>query len=681
MLAVTHRTMGTDVMLRQAHMSHPNPKYWKLSLDVKSVSRGGVGQRTIHVPYRRSYGLSRSIVCVSAKIHKRRGIPQGSLHDPYPSVEPQPPIPTEFLDTVTEALTSYHGTPSSSGRSTPTITEAQIVHPVQGVEWGTGNTTERSSTGSTSTGYSWDEFDKQAAKTVQHLFEEIDSVLFEQSGGAPPYIHKECQEWGAQFPHLRILGNQLLSPKDQGFQLIEREGSRPMTGSLGLVDVTENEIAATQDIQGLSLSGKSVRAKKPPVEARSNRQGSDAPVTEFTHLEEEIFEQEGEYEEVIAIEYRDVYEESSNDKKQLTPRRRRIGYPPITPNASIKDSVISSAFDSIWQEIVSWMQPLTRRYTVLVLDESKPIRVPILEQIHADHLLAPSRETSFSFLNNKIQRSNTTIGVTGSRLESVLHISTKKLQSRETTSLQDSDPMINTARPASSANPSLKTPNRPYSVKLTQQRGTRSGLIRLAPIDRSKTQTPNVEDEKPGPSGALKVTRLTPQSERLSSPPSHHQRNGTLPPLGSEQDVVASPSQSRAQKKVFSANRASSAVDKDIRSFRDRYTMPSDARPSTTHAMRSDTPLGGNSSRRASTPFGGFNSVPQRNTQMIGPSILGITGSGLQPSSELSHLTNYPPDIMEDAEVNPDYHNQWTPSPPSHHNPYRRYRNSSMVRS
>jgi hypothetical protein len=47
------------------------------------------------------------------------------------------------------------------------------------------------------------EFDKQAAKTVQHLFEEIDSVLFEQSRGAPPYIHKECQEWGAQFPHLR----------------------------------------------------------------------------------------------------------------------------------------------------------------------------------------------------------------------------------------------------------------------------------------------------------------------------------------------------------------------------------------------------------------------------------------------------------------------------------------------
>lgn len=55
------------------------------------------------------------------------------------------------------------------------------------------------------------------------------------------------------------------------------------------------------------------------------------------------------------------------------------------------------------------------------------------------------------------------------------------------------------------------------------------------------------EDEKPGPSGALKVTRITPHSERLSSPPTHHQRNGTLPPLGSERDVVPSPSQGRAQ--------------------------------------------------------------------------------------------------------------------------------------
>ena len=47
------------------------------------------------------------------------------------------------------------------------------------------------------------------------------------------------------------------------------------------------------------------------------------------------------------------YEDHSEGKKQLTPRRRRVAYPPITPNACFKDSVASAAFDCMWQE-VSW---------------------------------------------------------------------------------------------------------------------------------------------------------------------------------------------------------------------------------------------------------------------------------------------------------------------------------------
>lgn len=48
------------------------------------------------------------------------------------------------------------------------------------------------------------EFDRQAAKTVQNLFDEIDSVLYERRNQAE-YIHKECQEWGSLFPHLRYV--------------------------------------------------------------------------------------------------------------------------------------------------------------------------------------------------------------------------------------------------------------------------------------------------------------------------------------------------------------------------------------------------------------------------------------------------------------------------------------------
>ncbi|KAK3089222.1 hypothetical protein FSP39_001872 [Pinctada imbricata] len=257
------------------------------------------------------------------------------------------PLPQEFLGTVAEALTSYHGTPSSSGRSSPTITETQSTASTAQGDWTTGNTTERSSTDST---YSWDEFDKQAAKTVQFFFDQIDSVLYEQKDG-PQHIRKECQEWEAQFPHLRILGKQMLSLQESGYKSIPREGSRPSTGTVGLMDVTDLDISGAQDIQGLTLSGKGISIKRPPVEVGASRSGTDRVFNEYTHLEEEVFAQDGVYEEIIAIEFKDIYEDYT-DKKQLTPRRRKFGYPPITPNLSIKDSVISSAFDSLWQEIV-----------------------------------------------------------------------------------------------------------------------------------------------------------------------------------------------------------------------------------------------------------------------------------------------------------------------------------------
>lgn len=40
---------------------------------------------------------------------------------------------------------------------------------------------------------------------MQYLFDEIDSVLFEQNSDGPQYIKKECQEWQFQFPHLRFV--------------------------------------------------------------------------------------------------------------------------------------------------------------------------------------------------------------------------------------------------------------------------------------------------------------------------------------------------------------------------------------------------------------------------------------------------------------------------------------------
>ena len=57
----------------------------------------------------------------------------------------------------------------------------------------------------------------------------------------------------------------------------------------------------------LSISGKKVRAIIPPVEARSRNSGTPSTQSsEYSHLEEEIFEKEGEYEEIIAVDYKDM---------------------------------------------------------------------------------------------------------------------------------------------------------------------------------------------------------------------------------------------------------------------------------------------------------------------------------------------------------------------------------------
>lgn len=67
--------MGTDVTVRNG-MSHHNFQWTKL--DIKPPSRGSSTNSSLHsrqfrLPiYSHHYGLSKAIVCVSAKIHNRR---------------------------------------------------------------------------------------------------------------------------------------------------------------------------------------------------------------------------------------------------------------------------------------------------------------------------------------------------------------------------------------------------------------------------------------------------------------------------------------------------------------------------------------------------------------------------------------------------------------------------------
>ncbi|KAH3862548.1 hypothetical protein DPMN_025515, partial [Dreissena polymorpha] len=178
----------------------------------------------------------------------RRGLSRGVL-DEHPSLEIV--TATNFTKTIADAIANYQE-PLSSQQSSPTITEdaASSGQSLQGDLCATGYTTERSSVESS---YSWDEFDRQAAKTVQRLFDEIDSVLFElRSNQAEHSIYKECQEWGTLFPHLRVLGRQLVPGQEVGYEMIERELTRPSTtSSMGIEEVTDQDLSLNStDSQG-----------------------------------------------------------------------------------------------------------------------------------------------------------------------------------------------------------------------------------------------------------------------------------------------------------------------------------------------------------------------------------------------------------------------------------------------
>ncbi|KAL4239579.1 hypothetical protein ACF0H5_000390 [Mactra antiquata] len=554
-----------------------------------------------------------------------RGLSQVTVGHPTSALEivEHQTLPHDFSNKIVEAISSYQEeTPLSSNRSSPTITEENAsTSPsiVQGDIWGTGNTTERSSVDSQ---YSWDEFDRQAAKNVQNLFDEIDSVLYERRNQAE-YIHKECQEWVSLFPHLRVLGRQLLPVQEVGYEVITRELSRPnTTSSMGLMDVTDQDLSGSQDSQGLSVSGKHLRAIVAPVEARSrNTVGTPSThLSEFSFLEEEVYESEGEYEEIIAVDYKDIYEDHHEHKKQLTPRRRRVAYPPITPNACFKDSVASAAFDCMWQEIISWIRPLLRRYSNIVLDDSKQINpLQNLSQTlrNASTPGPPSRENS-QFRFSLGMRAQTMIGVERTvespKLDGVLKISQKIPIHRETSKIlsdvtepQMSVPM---ARPVSSI-PTMSVRGRPGSTRY-QQGGRGRGNIRLAPISHdSRSKTPSVDEERvqvnQSASMALLVKKINPPGiqGRLSSP-LYNTRNGALPPIGTPMEL-----------------------EPNVR-------------------LQSETPQG--MGRRASTPFNNsvaFNNSSSRN---FGGMQLDIRGNGLQPSQEIGNLGNIPQEILEDPE-------------------------------
>ncbi|MEE6460776.1 hypothetical protein FKM82_001098 [Ascaphus truei] len=527
-------------------------------------------------------------------------------------------LPVHFTRPVQEAIHHYTCESVSSLLSSGQTTPTDLNNSWSGIQsYTTGLSTERSSV------YSWrdDEFDKANTQRVHHLFWDVDEMLFEGNvTSQTKNLQTECKEWTKRSLHLRILGKQLIFPKDEGFQHFQsRTPSSVYTGSLPSI------AESSGDLEQLSISGSKLIPTASPLQKALESSGTSliSDSSAYSFLEEEIYDVDGSIEEYLAYDSKEHDDEGLDEKKaQLHRKRNKRGIPPVSPDACIKDAVAAEVFDDAWRKFVESLEELVIKSWEETSEEvkqteklhtagNKYLQMPIPRITSGITSVPPSRGSearSMSFGSYLFtSQANPNFY---SDLNGVMTIQAKPLQHRhagsiEKTPIEQEEKTLNdvpsvlaslrnrlgrlTDNSVFSSSRILQTPSRKTP---TQRR-----LPSLA-MDPLRSKTPNVYSDE-----VLRGTKLYTGLERLSSPSVQANRN-KLPPINSEtgeQHLSVPGSRHSVHRGRYPHSRVSSAVPDTTgrRPLRERtVAVEQFSRPNTTHTFRSDTPH-----RRSFTPM------------------------------------------------------------------------------
>ncbi|XP_029926232.1 protein FAM149B1 isoform X2 [Myripristis murdjan] len=600
-----------------------------------------------------------------------RGLSRSSLdHHPLPEEEDDNQTPQRFLHDLHENVSAHNSsdTSAASGQSVcPTVITVDSSQSWSGIHsyTGTGISTERSSV------FSWgyDEFDKVASRQVQQMFEEIDKELYEgkgAGGGILRGLQDECQQWATRFPHLRILGTQLVCPSDEGFQwyATPETGSSPSHPSAGkdsTMKAQETEKSSTE----LNVQGRKAALIKSSAEELDAPPGT--PSGSKSHDRPRVIEVEGLMEEYLAFDSRDLDDEWDQENSESS--RRRHCLPPVSPYRCRRQAVLDLLFDDVWRQLVGGMEELVQRHwesctsdderhssnlsptqqnsqDPFMLLSTLPTPLPKLGQTRVPQLTAG--------LQSQTGRAPVGAAVTHHNLNDLIVIHGIPLQQRNLGVLdraQEPEERVERVshRPGSSVVPSSKPrPRRALEQSFSSLSRPAQSARRRNPPPRtllplvpslSQSSTPGSMDE------VIRGTRLLTASDRLTSPLLPLSRNTLLPPIGTgDADSSHSGQQTRpAQRQRGSSSRAHSAVtDEAGSSFpRDRHhLLDVFSRPNTTHTYRSDTPY-----RRSFTVLDNIGQGRPGRASVATDSLgIGVTGIslGISSSSFLDSYSHHP---------------------------------------
>ncbi|XP_051716106.1 protein FAM149A isoform X2 [Ctenopharyngodon idella] len=514
------------------------------------------------------------------------------LSEPNKSINAVPAPFTRSVNRVPNSGLSISSCGQSSAGGTTPVSHLPSRSSSPGT--GPGLSTEHSSICS----WRYDEFERANTQHVRQLFNSVDELLYEgRVSSRSESLQEECEEWNGHTPHLRILGNQLEAPKQEGVQYICRRESSARTSSFS----TPTCLDKREDHSELYVAGRSLA---PGLWCEQSVPSSSSPPSEhslYLSEEEEVYEAEGSIEEFLAYDGKEMEDEEVDQRKSSSVAPRG-GVPPVSPHACIRDAVADELFDDVWREVVGLLEELLHKYWEKQLSDGATERRTLESSSQV-----PSPQISVKgpqLLSSRGSSSRTTFLSTCSNndssaykinLNGVMTIQAKPLQQRHQgfseRALYDPDD-------APSVLMCVKTQTLRGSSVLIQKPAAQRRLPRLSGRVRMYHNLIG------NGSQLLRGTRLSTVNESLPSPPVSAVQNHRLPQIHSESPEqeyytpISRIMQLRGRILRGGATSVMHAVN-NLPPLREPTLMlESLSRPNTTHTFRSDTPM-----KRSFTPM------------------------------------------------------------------------------